>query len=119
MADCYCNVVFDGLESVFSSSIVSCLTCVLRAFNNRKYIFLITIKASLNDLKERQLREVEDQKARREQRVEAERTFLQEMDEDDYDALNEQQKTLVDQHQLQIKKQRMLRCWTCSTFAII
>merc|ERR1712226_1479286 len=42
-------------------------------------------------------------------KLEAERTFLQEMDEDEYDALTEEQKRTVDNYQLQIKKQRMQR----------
>ena len=45
----------------------------------------------------------------RDAKLEAERTFLQEMDEDEYDALTEEQKRTVDQYQLQIKKQRMQR----------
>ena len=48
----------------------------------------------------------------KEAKLEAERTFLQEMDEDEYDALSEEQKRVVDQHQLLIKKQRMQRYTT-------
>ena len=54
MADCYCNVVFDGLESVFTPSVTSSASVVLKAFNNRKYIFLLTLRGSLQDLKERE-----------------------------------------------------------------
>ena len=54
MADCYCNVVFDGLESVFTPNLTCSASVVLKAFNNRKYIFLVTLRASLSDLKDRE-----------------------------------------------------------------
>ncbi|XP_063716545.1 hydrocephalus-inducing protein homolog isoform X4 [Symsagittifera roscoffensis] len=109
MADCYCNVVFDGLESVFTPSVTSSASVVLKAFNNRKYIFLLTLRGSLQDLKERESAAQKKKQKEKEAKLEAERTFLQEMDEDEYDALSEEQKRVVDQHQLLIKKQRMQR----------
>ena len=43
-SDCQVGVVFDGLESMFASNITSCTNALLRAINNRKYIFAVTLK---------------------------------------------------------------------------
>jgi len=40
---------------------------------------------------------------------ETERRHLEEMSEDEYDALTDEQKAAVDQHRLEIKKQRIHR----------
>ena len=45
------GVVFDGLESMFTANITSCANALLRAINNRKYIFAITLKLSKERLK--------------------------------------------------------------------
>ena len=45
------GVVFDGLESMFTANMTSCTNTVLRAINNRKYIFAVTLKLSKERLK--------------------------------------------------------------------
>ncbi len=45
------GVVFDGLESAFASNMTSCANAILRAINNRKYIFAVTLKFSREALK--------------------------------------------------------------------
>ena len=45
------GVIFDGLESMFTSNMTSCANALLRAINNRKYIFAITLKLSKERLK--------------------------------------------------------------------
>ena len=54
--DVYRGVVFDGLDSVFASSCVHTLHSVLKALNNRKYIFAVTLKNDFNTIKQQQKR---------------------------------------------------------------
>lgn len=41
--DCYKGVVFDGLESLFASSLESSLLCVLRAAKNCHHIYVVNL----------------------------------------------------------------------------
>jgi len=50
------------------------------------------------------------------ERMDEERRRLEEMSEDEYDALSEQQKADVDRHRLEIKKQRLQRSVLCFVF---
>jgi len=50
------GVVFDGLDSVFASSYVHSLHSVLKALNNRKHIFTITMKNDFTTIKQQQQR---------------------------------------------------------------
>ena len=54
--DVYHGVVFDGLDSVFTNSCVHTLHSVLKALNNRKYIFAVTLKNNFNTIKQQQKR---------------------------------------------------------------
>ena len=45
------GVVFDGLDSIFASNMTSCANALLRAINNRKYIFAVTLKLTKERLK--------------------------------------------------------------------
>jgi len=52
----YRGVVFDGLESMFANSYVHSLYAVLKALNNRKHIYAVTIKNDFNTIKQLQQR---------------------------------------------------------------
>jgi len=54
--DVFRGVVFDGLNSIFASSYVHTLHSVLKAINNRKYIFVVTLKNDYNTIKQQQKR---------------------------------------------------------------
>lgn len=41
--DCYKGVVFDGLESLFTSSQESSLLCILKAVKNHHHIFMVNL----------------------------------------------------------------------------
>ena len=45
------GVVFDGLDSIFAANMTSCANALLRAINNRKYIFAVTLKLTKERLK--------------------------------------------------------------------
>ena len=43
LSDCQRGIVFDGLETLFSPNMAATCTSILRALNNRKYIFFVTL----------------------------------------------------------------------------
>ena len=52
MEDCTKGVVFDGLESSFTHSLYSSAHCILKALNNRAYLFAIALKLDYSVIKE-------------------------------------------------------------------
>ena len=54
--DVFRGVVFDGLDSVFASSYVHTLHSVLKALNNRKHIYTVTLKNDFTTIKQHQKR---------------------------------------------------------------
>ena len=48
------GVVFDGLDSVFANSFVHTLYSVLKALNNCKHIYAITLKNDFSTIKQQQ-----------------------------------------------------------------
>jgi len=116
MDDCRKGVVVDGIESSFTSNTIP---LVLRAFNNRKHIYVINLGIELEDIKDRHY-EIEHQKAmkikeeeekkreaieREEQRIQA----LLNMDEDDYEALPVEKREEIDAIRLKRKKALRLK----------
>ena len=59
--DCHRGVVIDGLDSLFSPAHGVAALALLRAFNNRKYIFFMSLKLDYASMKESQ-RLVEQEK---------------------------------------------------------
>lgn len=51
-SDCHRGVVIDGLESVYTQCTSSTLEIVLKAFNNRKHIYIVNLFDSYAALKE-------------------------------------------------------------------
>lgn len=58
--DCHSGIVFDGLESLFCQSMISAANCILKAFNNRKYLYFVTLKLDYQTMKEQQRKEQEE-----------------------------------------------------------
>ena len=54
--DVFRGVVFDGLDSIFANSYVHSLHSVLKALNNRKHIFAVTLKNDFTTVKQQQQR---------------------------------------------------------------
>ncbi|CAH1779299.1 unnamed protein product [Owenia fusiformis] len=105
--DCHKGVVFDGLDTLFSQNMPSTLNAILRALNNRKYIYMLSLKLDYNTLKEKEKKDEEEKERQAIEKEEAERRRLEEMSEDEYDALTDGQKAEVDQKRLAIKKARI------------
>ena len=114
--DCRKGVVFDGIESQFTSSPLISVAVILRAFHNRKHIYVVHINMELQAIQDR-LNMIENEKQKKEEeeaarQKEAEEreqqriVALLELDEDEYEALSEQQRAEVDKRRLEVWKEK-------------
>lgn len=116
--DCRHGVVFDGVESVFTSDPFSALKLILEAIHNRKHIYFTKIEMELTEIKERKMRlkkeaelkAKEEQLMKEKQKREEEERVKREMeiDEDEYEALSEEDRIKFDQKLLAVKKDKSL-----------
>ena len=60
MDDCLKGVIFDGLESAFTQHIYSTAVLILKALNNRKFIYSLSLKLDFNIIKECEKRTLEE-----------------------------------------------------------
>ena len=58
--DCHRGVVFDGLETLFAQNQHVAASAVLRALNNRRFIYFVTLKHDYAHMKEQEKRELEE-----------------------------------------------------------
>lgn len=61
LSDCYQGVVFDGLETLFTRSMSSALLCLLKAINNRRYIFFVNLFQDYVAMKAREKAKLEQE----------------------------------------------------------
>ena len=54
-------MVFDGLETLFSQNLVTTCLTLLKAINNRKYIYFVSLKLDYSAMKEQE-RRAQDEK---------------------------------------------------------
>ncbi|XP_053402100.1 hydrocephalus-inducing protein homolog isoform X11 [Mercenaria mercenaria] len=113
--DCHRGVVFDGLETLFAQNQHTAASAVLKALNNRRFIYFITLKLDYNHLKEQEKKDKEEKERQDREREEEERRRLEEMSEDEYDALTEKEKAEVDRKRLEIKKERIRKIYGSAT----
>uniref|UniRef100_A0A803TF57 HYDIN axonemal central pair apparatus protein n=1 Tax=Anolis carolinensis TaxID=28377 RepID=A0A803TF57_ANOCA len=107
LSDCYRGIVIDGLETIFARSMTSVLLCLLKAINNRRYIYFVNLAQDFAAMKAK-----EKSKQEQEEQQEAmarEKARLQEMDEEEYDVLTEEQKIHFDSELLQAVRERKKR----------
>ena len=118
-SDCLKGIVFDGVESHFTSSSIISTGLILRAFNNRKHLYFVNFNMELDEVKSRldqielaRLHKIaEEEKIRKEEqeredeRIEAELN----MDEDEYEALSGEKQQEIEQHRLKRKQERRQR----------
>ncbi|KAL5021172.1 hypothetical protein ScPMuIL_000327 [Solemya velum] len=109
MNDCHRGVVFDGLETLFSQNLYSTANSILKALNNRRFIYFVTLKLDFAVLKEKEKKSQEEKELAAKKAEEEERQRLEEMSEDEYDALTEEDKAEVDKKRLEVKKERIRR----------
>ncbi|XP_077642551.1 hydrocephalus-inducing protein homolog [Lonchura striata] len=101
--DCYKGVVFDGLETLFASSLESSLLCVLRAVKNCHHIYMVNLhqdyaswKAKEEAERKRKKAQTEKEELQQKKAIQRNREHVLQMDEDEYDTLPEEKKAEVD-----------------------
>ncbi|XP_032051538.1 hydrocephalus-inducing protein homolog [Aythya fuligula] len=109
LSDCYQGVVFDGLETLFAGSMASALICLLKAARNRPHIYFVNLVQDYASLKAREAAAKEQEEREQEEAARREKAHLQEMDEEEYDALTEEQKAQFDDSILQVQRERKKR----------
>ncbi|KAM9214465.1 hydrocephalus-inducing protein homolog [Leptosomus discolor] len=109
LSDCYQGVVFDGLETLFARSMASALLCLLKAVRNRPYIYFVNLFQDYASLKARETAAKEQEGREQEEAARREKARLWEMDEEEYNALTEEQKTEFNNNIRQVQRERKKR----------
>ncbi|XP_029378255.1 hydrocephalus-inducing protein homolog [Echeneis naucrates] len=109
LSDCRRGIVIDGLKSVYTPSAASTLQVVLKAFNNRKHIYVVNLSDSYIALKAREKAQRETEEALQREKVDREERWLQDLDEEKYAALPEEQKEHITQLHREKLRQKKLR----------
>nr|XP_032813560.1 hydrocephalus-inducing protein homolog isoform X3 [Petromyzon marinus] len=106
LSDCHRGVVLDGLETLYAATIASAAHVVLKALNNRRFIFLVDLKQDLASLEANEQATLKKQEAELVQRLEEKKRWLEELDEDEYNALSDEKRMEVDSLHLAALKER-------------
>mgnify|MGYP002785525141 CR=1 FL=1 len=61
LSDCQRGIIIDGLDTLFAQNYLLAATAILKAFNNRRYIYCLTIKSDFQKYKE-QLNKIHEEK---------------------------------------------------------
>ncbi|MEQ2233540.1 hypothetical protein ILYODFUR_022911 [Ilyodon furcidens] len=111
LSDCQSGIVINGLESVYSQSQPSTLQVVLKAFSNRKHIYVLNLSDTYDALKERDRQQREAEEALQKEIAEREERWQWNLDQETFDALPDEDKEKITQRHLEAfrqKKQRAL-----------
>ncbi|MEQ2182367.1 hypothetical protein GOODEAATRI_021648, partial [Goodea atripinnis] len=111
LSDCHSGIVINGLETVYSQSQPSTLQVVLKAFSNRKHIYVLNLSDTYDALKERDRLQREAEEALQKEIAEREERWQWELDQETFDALPDEDKEKITQRHLEAfrqKKQRAL-----------
>ncbi|XP_028304635.1 hydrocephalus-inducing protein homolog isoform X2 [Gouania willdenowi] len=107
-SDCYCGLVIDGLDSVYTQSPSATLQVVLKALKKRKHIYVVNISDSYAATKAREQARREAEEALRKASADgSDDELLNYFDEETFDGLPEEKKQRI----IEVKKleQRKLR----------
>ncbi|MGH0168093.1 UNVERIFIED_CONTAM: hypothetical protein FKN15_053855 [Acipenser sinensis] len=107
--DCHRGVVFDSLETLYSRSMTSTLHAILKALNNRRYIYLINLKHDYSAFKAREKAQKEEEERLLKESIEREKVRMEEMDEEEYDALSDEERARIDRRRLDEIRERKHR----------
>ncbi|CAH2323836.1 Hypothetical predicted protein [Pelobates cultripes] len=107
--DCFRGVVFDGLDTLFARSSPSALQIVLKALNNRRHIYFINLHQEYSAMRAReQAQKLQDEQEKLRMQAQ-EKAYLEEMDEDAYDNLPDDERARVDRLRLDALRERKKR----------
>ncbi|XP_038153742.1 hydrocephalus-inducing protein homolog [Cyprinodon tularosa] len=108
-SDCDHGIVINSLDSIYTPCPSSTLQGVLKAFSNRKHIYVVNLFDSYVALKKRERQQRETEEALQNEIAEQEERHLWELDQENFDALPDEEKENVTQRHLeaiQKKKER-------------
>ncbi|XP_066540500.1 hydrocephalus-inducing protein homolog isoform X2 [Hoplias malabaricus] len=109
LSDCHRGVVIDSLETQYCRSTSSVLQIVLKAFNNRRHIYVINLHNSYQAFKAEEMERLEAAEALQREQMEREQLRIQEMDEEEYDALPEEVKEGINLQRLKVLRENKRR----------
>ncbi|XP_010776286.1 hydrocephalus-inducing protein homolog [Notothenia coriiceps] len=109
LSDCHRGIVMDGLESVYTQSAANTLQAVLKALNNRKHIYTVNLSDSYTALQARERAQRETEEALQKEISDRKEQWLQELDEEEYDALPEEDKEQIARHHIENRRQQKVR----------
>ncbi|XP_021112382.1 hydrocephalus-inducing protein homolog isoform X2 [Heterocephalus glaber] len=109
LSDCYQGVVFDGLDTLFSWSTTAALRCLLKAIGSREHIYVLNMAQDFMDMKAQEKARKEQEEHKHKEALEKEKKRLQNMDEEEYDALTEEEKSRFDREVQQGLRERKKR----------
>ncbi|XP_034061831.1 LOW QUALITY PROTEIN: hydrocephalus-inducing protein homolog [Gymnodraco acuticeps] len=109
LSDCHRGIVMDGLESVYTQSAANTLQAVLKALNNRKHIYAVNLTDSYTALQARERAQRETEEALQKETSDRKEQWLQELDEEEYDALPEEDKEQIVRHHTENHRQQKVR----------
>ncbi|XP_059507551.1 hydrocephalus-inducing protein homolog [Stegostoma tigrinum] len=107
--DCCQGIIFDGLESVYSPNEAYTLTAALKAISNRRHIYLINLSQEYTTLKAKEKAKQEEEEKKVKEQEKKERIYLQELSEEDYEALSEEARAEFDLKRTSLFKARRER----------
>ena len=106
-SDCFYGVVFDGLDSKYTSSPVATASTILRAFNNRKWIFFVNVGLERMQIMEREARRKAAAEKEKSNHIDEGDEEVAELSEGEYESLPQEQQEEYDRKKLLIRKKRM------------
>ncbi|XP_030060864.1 hydrocephalus-inducing protein homolog [Microcaecilia unicolor] len=109
LSDCFQGVVFDGMETLFARNFPSALLCLLKAINNRNHIYFVSLNQEYEALKDLERAKREAEEVEQESIWAKERARLEEMDEDEYEALSGDERAWFDEQRLKAVRERKKR----------
>ncbi|XP_006878929.1 PREDICTED: hydrocephalus-inducing protein homolog [Elephantulus edwardii] len=107
--DCFRGVIFDGLETLFARNGPSALLCLLKAIGNREHIYVINMAQDYAAMKAQEKTKKEQEEYKRREAVLKDKERLQNMDEEEYDALTEEEKVAFDREVQRTLRERKKR----------
>nr|XP_025867468.1 hydrocephalus-inducing protein homolog [Vulpes vulpes] len=109
LSDCFRGVVFDSVETLFARNAATALLCLLKAIGNREHIYVINMAQDYTAMKAQEKAKKEQEEHRHREALEKEKERLQNMDEEEYDAMTEEEKVTFNREVQQALRERKKR----------
>ncbi|KAM9376113.1 hydrocephalus-inducing protein-like [Pholidichthys leucotaenia] len=108
LSDCYRGIVIDNLESAYTRSAASTLQVVLKSLRNRRHIYIINLSDSYEALNARKTAQIQAEEALQKEIAAKEEQWLEELDDYEYDALQEEDRWyVIEQYREKLRQQKL------------